>query len=75
MAMEESNLPNLHQSSELSNKKCPLICIKDQAMPISIFQQAGESSPKRYSCQLCLDWHQIDKGPGLVRGKISWLTS
>ena len=65
-----------NSSSELSNKRCPLICIKDETMPISIFQQAGESSPRRYSsCQLRLDWYQIDIGLGLVRGKISWLTS
>ena len=39
-------------------------------MPISIFQQARESSPKCYSsCQLRLDCYQIDIGPGLVRGK------
>ena len=34
-------------------------------MPISIFQQAGEPGPKRYSYQLCLDKDQIDIGPGL----------
>ena len=64
-----------NSSSELSNKRSPLICIKDQTMPISIFQQAGESSPKSYSsCQLHLDLYQIDIGLGLVRRKISWLT-
>ena len=35
--LEDSNLP------KLSNKRCPLICIKDQTMPISIFQQVRES--------------------------------
>ena len=45
-----------NSSSELSDKGCPLICIRDQTMPISIFQQAGESSLKHYSnCQLRLD--------------------
>ena len=29
-------------------------------MLIPIFQQAEESGPKHCSCQLCLDWHQID---------------
>ena len=71
MAMEESNLPTLHLSWPINLHKR----LKDQTMPISIFQQAGELRPKHYSCQLCLDWQQIDIGQGLVRGKISWLTS
>ena len=29
-------------------------------MLIPIFQQAKESGPKHCSCQLRLDWHQID---------------
>ena len=29
-------------------------------MLIPIFEQAGESGPKHYSCQLWLNWHQID---------------
>ena len=29
-------------------------------MLIPVFEQAGESDPKHYSCQLWLDWHQID---------------
>ena len=41
-------------------------------MPTSIFLQVGESGPKRYSCQLWLDWHEIDIG--LVRRNIFWLT-
>ena len=45
-------LKSANSLSILSNKGCPLICIKDQTMPIWIFQQAGESGPKRYSCQL-----------------------
>ena len=45
-------LKSANSSSKLSNKRCHLICIKDQTMPISIFQQVGESSPTRYSCQL-----------------------
>ena len=34
--------------SKLSNKGCPLICIKDQTVPIWIFQ-AGESDPNGQS--------------------------
>ena len=29
-------------------------------MLIPIFKQSRESGPKHYSCQLCLDWHEID---------------
>ena len=34
-------LKSANSSSKLSNKGCPLICIKDQTMPISIYQQVG----------------------------------
>ena len=37
-----------NSSSELSNKGYPSICIKDQTIPLWIFQQAGESGP---NCQ------------------------
>ena len=59
-------------SSELRNKECPLICIKDLTMLISIFQQAGESSPKRCIYQLCLEWHQVDIGLGLSVFPCGW---
>ena len=42
-------LKSANSSSKLSNKGCPLICIKDQTMPIWIFQQAGESGPNSQS--------------------------
>ena len=38
-------LKSANSSSKLSNKGCPLICIKDQTITLWIFQQAGESGP------------------------------
>ena len=38
-------LKSVNSSSKLSNKGCPLICIKDQTMPIPIFQQVRELGP------------------------------
>ena len=42
-------LKSANSSSKLSNKGCLVICIKDQTMPIWIFQQAGESGPNSQS--------------------------
>ena len=39
-------LKSANSSSKLSNKGCQLICINDQTMPISIFQQVRELGPK-----------------------------
>ena len=47
MPMEDSKSAN--SSSKLNNKRCPLICIKDQTIPLWIFQQAGESGQNRQS--------------------------
>ena len=67
-----------NSSSKLSNKGCPLICIKDQTMPVWNFQQAEESDQNGQSVTVISCAHdqtgitEIDIG--LVRGKISWLT-
>ena len=45
-------LKSANSSSKLSNKGCPLICIKDQTMPIWIFLQAGESGPNNFNFNL-----------------------
>ena len=47
MPLEDSNLSTLHLN--LVTKGFPLIYIKDQTMPIWIFQQAGESGPNGQS--------------------------
>ena len=46
-AIGNERLKSANSSSKLSNKGCPLICIKDQTMPI--FQQAGGSGPNNQS--------------------------
>ena len=42
-------IKSANSASKLSNKRCPLICIKDQTIPLWIFQQAGESGPSGQS--------------------------
>ena len=62
-------LKSANSSSKLSNKGCPLICIKDQTIPLWIFQQAGESGPNLQLSAMTT----LDMVKGLVRRKISRL--
>ena len=52
---DDGRLKSTNSSSELNNKGCPLICIKDQTIPLCLYgssstaAQAGESGPNGQS--------------------------
>ena len=76
---DDGRLKSTKSSSELNNKGCPLICIKDQRIPLLIFQhgstgQAGESGPNGQSVTVVSYDHTGHGLMGLVRRKISRLT-
>ena len=66
-------LKSANSPSELSNKGCPLICIKDQTIPLWIFQQAGESGPNGQSVTV-VSYDHTGHGHGHSTTKISGLT-
>ena len=56
-------LKSSNSSSKLNNKGCPLICIKDQTIPLWIFQQEGKSGPNGRSVTVV----SYDLGPSTTK--------
>ena len=57
-------LKSANSSSKLSNKACPLICMRDQTMPNSIFHKVRENQDQSvkvvsYDYIYGLDWQAI----------------
>ena len=64
-------LKSADSSSKLNNKGCPLIWIKDQTIPLWIFQQAGESGPNGQSVTV-VSYDHTGHGHGPSTTKNFW---
>ena len=70
---DDGRLKSTNSSSELNNKGCPLICRKDQTIPLCLYgssstaAQAGESGPNGHSVTVVKYDHTGHGLMGLVR--------